>query len=54
MAKRENQISVPIDADLRAFAERAAAREDRTVAQWVRHLVAEAARNARAAEQQAA
>lgn len=48
MAKREHQISVPLDPRLREFVERAAAREDRTMAQMIRHLVAEAERaNAR-------
>jgi hypothetical protein len=46
MAKRE-QISVPIDPELRAFAEEQAAREDRPVSSWIRHLVAEARRQAR-------
>lgn len=44
MSKRENQISVPVSSELRAFVEREAAREDRTVAGQVRHLIAEAAR----------
>jgi hypothetical protein len=43
MAKRE-QISGPIDPDLQAFAEQAAAREDRPVALWIRHLVARGGR----------
>jgi hypothetical protein len=37
---------VPIDRDLRAFAEQAAAREDRKPAAWIRHLIAEARRQA--------
>jgi hypothetical protein len=46
MAKRE-QVSVPFPPELRAFAERAAASEDRPLAPWIRRLVAaEAARNA--------
>jgi hypothetical protein len=44
MAKREQQISVPLDPDLREFVERLAAREDRTVAGQVRHLIAQARR----------
>jgi len=44
MSKRENQLSVPITPELRAFVEREAAREDQTVAGQVRHLIAEAAR----------
>ena len=43
--KRE-QLSIPIDAKLRKFVESAAASEDRSVAAWVRHLVANAARQA--------
>jgi hypothetical protein len=50
MSKRENQISVPIDRELRAFIEREAARQDRTLAGQIRHLVAEAARNSEARE----
>ena len=41
---KAEQVSVPLPADLRAFVERAAAREDRSVAGQIRHLVAEAAR----------
>jgi hypothetical protein len=43
MARRE-QVSVPLEPELRAFVERAAAQEDRSVAGQIRHLVAEAAR----------
>jgi hypothetical protein len=50
MAKRENQVSVPLPAELREFVKRAAAREDRTAAAWIRHLVAEAARSTQAQE----
>jgi hypothetical protein len=39
------QISVPLDPDLRAFVERQAAREERTLAQVVRRLIAAAARS---------
>jgi hypothetical protein len=46
MSKRANQLSVPIDSELRQFLERMAAREDRTLAAQVRHLLAEAARQA--------
>jgi hypothetical protein len=45
MAKRE-QVSVPLNPELRQYAERAAAQDDRTVAAWIRHLIAEAARTA--------
>jgi hypothetical protein len=44
MSKRREQVSVPLDAELRAFVERAAERDDRPVASWIRHLVAEARR----------
>jgi hypothetical protein len=37
------QVSVPLPAELHAFVERAAEREDRSVAGQIRHLVAEAA-----------
>jgi hypothetical protein len=47
---RREQISVPMPVALREFAEQEARRDDRSVASWIRHLVAEAAR--RAAEQQ--
>jgi hypothetical protein len=49
MSMHENQISVPVDPALRAFVEREAQRENRTMANWIRRLIAEAAR--RAAEQ---
>jgi hypothetical protein len=41
-SKEREQISVPIDAELRAAIERAAKAEHRTVASLVRHLVAQA------------
>lgn len=44
MSKRENQITVPLDPELRAFIEQMAAREDRTVAAMVRRIIAQAAR----------
>jgi hypothetical protein len=44
MSKREQQISVPLDPDLRAFVEQLAAREDRTVAGQIRHLIAQSKR----------
>jgi hypothetical protein len=44
MSKRE-QLTVPIDAQLRDFLEHQAAREDRTLAAMARHIIAEAARN---------
>ena len=43
MTNRE-QVSVPLPADLRAFVEREARREDRSVASVVRRLIADAAR----------
>jgi hypothetical protein len=48
MSNRE-QVSVPLPADLRAFVERQAELEDRSVASVIRRLVVEAAR-ARPAE----
>lgn len=54
MANRQRQqVSVPLDPQLRAFVEETAAREDRTVAGQIRHLVAEAARRAAAHQEQA-
>jgi hypothetical protein len=53
MAKRE-QISVPVNPELRNAVERAAAREDRTVANWIRRVIAEAVRKAADGEQRAA
>jgi hypothetical protein len=44
MSKRQ-QITIPINEELRAFIERAAAKEDRSVASMVRRLIAEAARS---------
>jgi hypothetical protein len=44
MSKRREQVSVPLSPALRAFVERTAEREDRTVAATIRHFVAEAAR----------
>jgi hypothetical protein len=44
MSKRREQVSVPLSPELRAFVERTAEREDRTVAATIRHFVAEAAR----------
>jgi hypothetical protein len=40
--QRREQLSVPVDADLRAALERAAEREHRTVASFVRHTLAQA------------
>ena len=53
MSKRREQVSVPLDPELRAFVERAAEREDRTLAGQIRHLVAEAARRAETQERAA-
>jgi hypothetical protein len=44
--RRREQISVPLDRELREFVERCAEREDRSVAAMIRHLIAEAARAA--------
>jgi hypothetical protein len=41
---KAEQVSVPLSRELREFVERQAAREDRSVAGQIRHLVAEAAR----------
>jgi hypothetical protein len=41
------QVSVPLTQELREYVERAAEREDRSVAGQIRHLVAEAARRER-------
>ena len=49
---RREQITVPLNAELRAFVERRAAQEDRTVASLVRHILAETARLAQAQQQQ--
>jgi hypothetical protein len=46
MEKRE-QISVPLDRELRSYVERTAAAEDRSQASVIRRLVADAARRAR-------
>ena len=53
MRKRE-QISVPLPPELREFVERQAAAEDRTIAGQIRHLVAEAQRQASQQEGRAA
>jgi hypothetical protein len=44
-AKEREQISVPIDGELKAAIERAAKAEHRTVASWLRHLAATALEN---------
>lgn len=48
------RVSVPLSPDLRRFAEQAAAAEDRSIAGWVRRLIAEAARRASAPQQREA
>jgi hypothetical protein len=53
MSRRE-QISVPLEPELRAFAEREAERQDRSLAGQIRHFVAEAARRAAQQQEQAA
>jgi hypothetical protein len=50
----KEQISVPLDPDLRDFVRRTALREDRTVAAQIRHLIAEAARKSEPQSQEAA
>jgi hypothetical protein len=46
MSKRD-QVSVPLPAELKAFVAQAAARDDRTVAGQIRHILADwAARQA--------
>jgi hypothetical protein len=45
MRKRE-QVSVPLDRELREFVERAAAKEDRSVTGQIRHWVAQLQRQA--------
>jgi hypothetical protein len=52
MARKREQISVPLPVPLRTFVEETAAREDRSVAGQIRHFVAEAARQAGAFQQQ--
>jgi CopG-like RHH_1 or ribbon-helix-helix domain, RHH_5 len=47
--KEREQISVPIDGELKAALERAAKAEHRTVANLVRHIVAQALENQRVA-----
>jgi hypothetical protein len=42
MSMRENQLTVPLDADTRRRLEEAAEREHRTVAGLARHLLVEA------------
>ena len=41
---KQLQVSVPLSAELRAFVERIASEEDRSIAGVIRHLVAKAAR----------
>jgi hypothetical protein len=40
---RDKQVSVPLPAELRAFVEKVATEQDRSIAYVIRHLVAEAA-----------
>jgi len=40
--ERREQVSVPLDSELRAAIERRAQAEHRTVANWIRHTVAQA------------
>jgi len=50
----KGQLSVPLDPALRQFIEREAERQDRTVAGQVRHLIAEAARQSVAHDEERA
>jgi hypothetical protein len=50
--KRE-QVSVPLPPQLREYVEERAAREDRSIAGVIRHLIAEAARNSEMRERAA-
>ena len=43
MSKRDQQVSVPLPDDLRAYVRRQAEQQDRSVASVIRRLVAEAA-----------
>ena len=52
--KRREQVTVPLDPALRAFVEREAEREDRTMAAWIRRLVAQAQRQAQGQQERAA
>jgi hypothetical protein len=48
MAKTEQQVTVRLPSDLRAFVEGVAEREDRTLANAIRRILAEAARRSQA------
>jgi hypothetical protein len=52
--KRQGQVSVPLDPELRQFVEREAERQDRSIAAQIRHYVAERAREAASQEARAA
>jgi hypothetical protein len=43
---RRIQVSVPLTEELRALAQRAAAREDRKLAAWIRRVIVQAAQQA--------
>lgn len=51
---KQRQVSVPLPAELRAFVERRAEREDRSVATVIRRLVSVAARRESKAGERAA
>jgi hypothetical protein len=53
MPKRREQVSVPLDEDLRAFVEQTAAREHGSIAGAIRRFVAEAARKSQMQERTA-
>jgi hypothetical protein len=53
--KRSDQVSVPLPPELKAFVSQAAARDDRTVAGQIRHILADwAARQGAGQEARAA
>jgi hypothetical protein len=53
-SQKRRQLSVPVDASLRAEIERVAAREHRSVAAQVRHIVLQALEQRGSAEQRSA
>jgi hypothetical protein len=54
MAKRQPQITVPLNAALREFVERQAQQSDRSMAWVIRHVLTEAARRKPEQQEQAA
>ena len=53
MSRRESSITVPLPTPLREFVERQARQSDRSMAGVIRHVLAEAARQAEPQEQAA-